>query len=109
MVDATCATYGLIEMVDVTCDTHDLMVYTYTTKDMVDDSLASHDMELYSELMKINLVEDESRAEARIDNNNNKCGFEVVKEKINEEHREVQNDIFKMIVEALGRITIQQK
>jgi hypothetical protein len=34
---------------------------------MVDDSLTSHEMESYSELMKISFVEDESQEEARSD------------------------------------------
>jgi hypothetical protein len=43
------------------------MVDTNATKDMVDDSLTSHEMESYSELMKESLVEDESQAEAQSD------------------------------------------
>jgi hypothetical protein len=66
-VNATCDTNDLMQMVDVTCDTHDLMVDTKATKDMVDDSLTSHEMESYNELMKISLVEDESQEEARSD------------------------------------------
>jgi hypothetical protein len=53
---------------------------------MVDDSLTSHEMESYSELMKESLVEDESQAEAQSDSKQNKCEFEVTKENIYEEH-----------------------
>ena len=53
MVDTTCATNDLIKMIDLTCDTHNLMVDTKPTKDIIEDSLTSHEMESYSELMKM--------------------------------------------------------
>ena len=36
-----------MQMVDVTCDTNDLMVYTNTKNDMIDDSLSSHEMKSF--------------------------------------------------------------
>jgi hypothetical protein len=59
-MNVTCDTYYLIQKVDVTCDRKYLMVDTQETKDMVDDCLTSHEMESYSDLMKISLVEYES-------------------------------------------------
>jgi len=60
MVDATYATEDLIKMIDVTCDTYNLMVDTNPTKYMIDDSLTSHEIKSYNELMTISFVEDES-------------------------------------------------
>jgi hypothetical protein len=94
-VDVTCDIDDLIKMVDVTCDTHDLIVDTNATKCMVDDSLTSHEIESYNELMKISLVDDESQAEAQSDGSNDKCEFEVIIENVYEAH---QNGLSKMIV-----------
>jgi hypothetical protein len=67
MTYVTSDTNNVMQMVDVTCDTNDLMVDTEETKDMVDDSLTSHEMESYNELMKISFVEGESQEEERSD------------------------------------------
>jgi hypothetical protein len=106
MVDVTCDTNDLIQMVDVTCDTNDLMVDTEATKDMVDDSLTSHEMESYNELMKISFVEDESQEEARSDTKSSinesklEFSFKVTKENCHEcmEEHQVQNDLSKPII-----------
>jgi hypothetical protein len=71
MVDATCDTIDLMQIADVTFDTNDLMVDIEATQYMVDDSLTSHEMESYNELMKISFVEDESQEEERSDTRNN--------------------------------------
>jgi hypothetical protein len=79
-VDATCDTKDLMQMVNATCDTHDSMVDTQATKDIVDDSLTSHEMESYSELMKKNIIEYESQVATQSDSSNNKCEFKDTKE-----------------------------
>jgi hypothetical protein len=94
-----------MQMVNATCDTHDLMVDTQATKDMIDDSLTSYEMESYSKLMKESLVENESQAEAQSDSSNNKCEFEDTKEK----HQELQNDLSKMIVRPWEELLFNKK
>jgi hypothetical protein len=42
---------------NATCDTYDLMVDIKETKYMVDNSLTSHEMEPYNQLMKENIIE----------------------------------------------------
>jgi len=65
IVDIICATNNLtqkinetydiddlIKMIDVSCDTHDLIVDIEETKYIDNDTLFSHEMETYSELVK---------------------------------------------------------
>ena len=47
------------------------MVDTYTSNDMIDDSLVSHEMESYNELINISFIQDESQEEARSTTKNN--------------------------------------
>jgi hypothetical protein len=47
MVDVICDTNDLMQMVGVTCDTNDVMVDTNTFNDIIDDSLASHENESF--------------------------------------------------------------
>jgi hypothetical protein len=71
MVDVTCDTNDLIQMVEFICDTNDPMVDTEETKYIVDDSLTSHEMESYNELINISFIQDESQEEARSTTKNN--------------------------------------
>jgi hypothetical protein len=51
--NATCNIDDLIQIIDVSCDTHDLIVDIEETKSMDNDSLISHEMETYSELVNM--------------------------------------------------------
>jgi hypothetical protein len=44
MVGATFDTIDVMQMIDVTCDTNNLMVYTDTRNNMIEDSITSHEM-----------------------------------------------------------------
>jgi hypothetical protein len=46
------------------------------------NSLTSHEMKSYNELMKTNLAQDEPQVEAQSDRSSIKCEFEVIKENI---------------------------
>jgi len=99
MVDATYDTKYLLQMVDFTCDTHDLMVDTKETQ-VIDDSLTSHDTESYSVHMKESLDEDESQKDTQNDNNNNNNCEEV--------EEQIQRDFSKIFVRDFEELSFNK-